>query len=351
MISSNKLRVIGIMSGTSLDGIDLVYAEFWLTEKWNFSVGPFQTIAYSRKWKDELQTLQSKDESYISQIDQEYGSLLGAYAHQFIKEHKLEVDAVCSHGHTIFHQPEKKITLQIGDARKIAEECQKTVINDFRSLDVELGGQGAPLVPIGDQLLFSNFDYCLNLGGFSNVSYQKNEKRIAYDICPVNIVLNKLSLKLGFEYDNCGDMASQGIINKPLLNDLNLLNYYSKSAPKSLGVEWVNKYFWPIVDSYTDSTINQLRTCVEHMAQQIGESLNNGKCLSTGGGTFNTFLMARIKNYSKTTIHIPTKDIINYKEALIFGFLGVLKLKDEINCLSSVTGASRDCSSGTILNY
>ncbi len=351
MRSSKKLCIIGLMSGTSLDGLDIVYAEFWQTEKWEFSIEKSKTISYCSKWKKELKELHLKDKDYIFKIDKDYGAFLGELTLEFIQENNITADAICSHGHTIFHQPENKFTLQIGDGEKIAQVCKTMVINDFRSLDVELGGQGAPLVPVGDQLLFSEFNNCLNLGGFSNISFQKENVRIAYDICPVNIVLNKLSQELNFEFDESGKIAAKGIINKSLLSDLNALAYYQKSAPKSLGIEWVNKHFWPIVDKHSDSIENNLRTCVEHMAQKIGENLSDGVCLSTGGGTFNSFLMQRIENYSKAIIHTPSNELVNYKEALIFGFLGVLKLADQTNCLSSVTGAIRDCSSGTIINY
>jgi anhydro-N-acetylmuramic acid kinase len=217
--------------------------------------------------------------------------------------------------------------------------------------DVELGGQGAPLVPIGDKFLFSNYDYCLNLGGFANISTDVNHERVAYDICPVNIVLNHYVKQLGFDYDDEGKIAATGQIHLELLKQLNGLSYYKKIYPKSLGLEWVNNTVFPLIDKVKLPVNDVLSTFVEHMAIQIASEVSNPKkssVLITGGGVYNTFLVNRLKMHTQQNIIIPEKDAIEFKEALIFGFLGVLKLRNQVNCLKSVTGASKNHSSGKI---
>ena len=201
MKREEKYHAIGLMSGTSLDGLDIAFAEFELNEKWKFKLGVCETIPYTEEWRIQLSNLHKKSNLEIQKKDNKYGLYLGDLAQKFMLKNKLHVDFICSHGHTIFHKPENNYTLQIGNGQSIANQSQQTVICDFRSLDISLGGQGAPLVPIGDQLLFQDYDYCLNLGGFSNVSYQRDGMRKAYDICPVNIVLNDLAQKLGYPFD------------------------------------------------------------------------------------------------------------------------------------------------------
>ena len=347
MKKEQKYRVIGLMSGTSMDGVDIAYAEFVYNENWQFDLGVCDIIPYSEKWKNELSNLHKKSHEKIQQTDIKFGIYLGDLAKKFIETNKLKVDIICSHGHTIFHKPENNYTLQIGNGQCIANQSQETVICDFRSLDVSLGGQGAPLVPIGDQLLFENYDYCLNLGGFSNVSYERNNKRKAYDICPVNIVLNDLAQQLGYPYDKNGLIAQKGNMLDSLFTQLNQLIYYEEKGPKSLGKEWINQNIQPLLKE--NSNISDLmHTFTEHIAFQIGKNIHEGSCLITGGGAFNSYLVERIKFYSKGDIHLPDKKIIEHKEALIFGFLGVLRYRNEINCLSSVTGAESDCSGGVI---
>jgi anhydro-N-acetylmuramic acid kinase len=226
---------------------------------------------------------------------------------------------------------------------------KQQVICDFRTQDVQLGGQGAPLVPIGDALLFSEYDYCLNLGGFANVSFKKGGERIAYDICPVNIVLNHYVKKLGLEFDDSGKIASTGKINSDLLAKLNQLEFYQKDSPKSLGLEWVQSHIFPLIDKLETDISVILRTFVEHVATQISNSIKPGtSVLSTGGGAYHTFLMGRIQELLHTEIVLPSPKLIDFKEALIFAFLGLLRTKNENNCLKTVTGASRDHSSGVV---
>lgn len=351
MIKS-EYRVIGVMSGTSLDGIDLVYTSFTFDTKWHFEIIFGDTVSYDLAWLKKLKDLVLFSESELKQIDVDYTSYLAGVINDFIVKYDIkDIDAVCSHGHTALHQPEKKLTYQIGNQPVLANLLQQTVVCDFRVQDVELGGQGAPLVPIGDALLFSEFDYCVNLGGFANMSTKINNQRIAYDICPVNIVLNYYVKQLGFDFDDEGKIASSGIINNDLLEKLNDLDFYKEPYPKSLGLEWVYTNTIPIIESFKLEIKDILRTFVEHIAFQISEEINNknnASVLITGGGVYNKFLIDRLKAHTSNPIVIPSKTIIEFKEALIFGFLGVLKLRGEINCLQSVTGALYDHSSGNI---
>lgn len=353
MIKS-QYNVIGVMSGTSLDGIDLVYATFNFDTIWSFQILHAETIAYNTYWNSTLKDLVSLTKIELRQIDEDYTRYLGSKIKDFIVQHHInEIDAVCTHGHTALHQPHKKMTYQIGNLPILASLLQQTIVCDFRVQDVELGGQGAPLVPIGDALLFSQYEFCLNLGGFANISYEMDSQRIAYDICPVNIVLNYYVRQLGYDFDDGGKIACTGNINFELLNKLNNLDFYKKSFPKSLGLEWVKSLIIPTIESYNVDVNDVLRTFTEHIAQQISKEINTRSHVSalvTGGGVYNDFLMERIKALSNNSIIIPSKEIIEFKEALIFGFLGVLKLRGENNCLHSVTGALYDHSSGNIFH-
>ncbi|WP_188654690.1 anhydro-N-acetylmuramic acid kinase [Yeosuana aromativorans] len=351
MIKSNY-KVLGVMSGTSLDGIDLVYTAFNFDSNWQFEIICAETLPYDKYWVNKLKGLVLLTENELQQIDKEYTVYLASKINRFIHKYKIsEIDAICSHGHTALHQPENKLTYQIGNLPDLATLLQQTVVCDFRVQDVRLGGQGAPLVPIGDALLFSEFDYCLNLGGFANISTDINNKRVAYDICPVNIVLNYYVNQLGFDFDDSGSIASTGNVNQDLLNQLNNLGFYKEPYPKSLGLEWVYKNVIPLMDSFKLDIKGVLRTFVEHIAVQISEEINhknNASVLITGGGVYHKLLIDKLKEKTNNAIVIPHKNIVEFKEALIFAFLGVLRLRGEVNCLQSVTGAQYDHSSGTI---
>ena len=339
------------MSGTSLDGIDIAYITFKFSKKWNFDLKKFKTFPYPISWKEKLKDSININSNELRILDKQYTEFLAAKINLFIKNYNIKkLDAVCSHGHTVFHKPEQGITIQIGNLEELSSLINYKVVVNFREQDVKLGGQGAPLVPIGDKLLFSKYKYFLNLGGFANLSLNEEEKFIAYDICAVNTILNNLSFKLGKDYDFNGNFAKRGNIIVELLNELNKIDFYKKSNPKSLAVEWNKKFIWPLINKYKSYSINDLlRTYVEHISIQISRVFKKKqKVLVTGGGAFNKFLISEIKNKSLAKFVIPKPEIINYKEAIIFGFLGVLKLRNEINCLSSITGAKKDHSSGVI---
>jgi len=344
------VKIIGLMSGTSLDGLDIVYVEFDKNELKNFDIIHSETIKYSSEWESKLRNGIHENTQELVELDVEYAVLLSELIERFIKKNKIsEIDFIASHGHTILHKPEEGYTLQIGNGQLISEKTNQKVICDFRTQDVNFGGQGAPLVPIGDELLFSEFDACLNLGGFANISYKRNNERIAFDISPVNIVLNHYVQKLGFGFDDEGKVAAKGKIDQELLNQLNQLSFYKKEHPKSLGLECVQEQIFPLIDSFELSVPTILRTFAEHIAIQISDSLKGRKdVLVTGGGVFNSFLMGRISFLSSAKVIIPSEEIINYKEALIFAVLGLLRSDNQVNCLSSVTGSKRDHSSGVV---
>ncbi len=338
------------MSGTSLDGMDLAAVEFGFeNSNWQFSVAFAETVTYPDIWLEMLKTAPTLQGEKLMELHSNYGRYIGNEINRFIRKTGFIPDVVASHGHTVFHQPENHFTFQLGSGAEIAAVTQTTTVADFRSGDMALGGQGAPLVPAGDRLLFAEYDYCLNLGGFGNISYEVNRERVAFDICPVNIVLNYFAERQGFPFDKNGELGKNGQINYPLLQQLDDLLFYRKEPPKSLGREWVEKCFLPVINRHKIPESDILRTLYEHIARQIGNTTSgNGKMLVTGGGALNIFLMERIAAHSPTKLIIPSNETINFKEAIIFAFLGVLRIKNEINCFASVTGAKHDHSTGVV---
>ena len=341
---TKSLTIIGLMSGTSLDGLDICSVKF---SDNNFKILDTKHIPYLPSFREELDKAYTMSAIEIAQLDVDFGKYCGNEIKKFIKDSKI--DYIASHGQTIFHTPNTGLTLQIGSGEQIAAITGIPTINNFRTLDVAHGGQGAPLVPIGDRDLFSKYTYCLNIGGFANVSTDYNGKRIAWDICPTNIILNEFAKKYGKDFDENGDLGNEGYINKNLLSELNSLPFYSQKAPKSLGREWIEQYITPLINTYGCSGFDKMRTLYEHMGFQIGKTLSKkGKTLCTGGGTYNSLLIERIQHYTESEIIIPNEEIIDFKEALLFAYLGYLRVLEKPNCLASVTGASKDVCSGTI---
>lgn len=348
--NNHPSTVIGMMSGTSLDGLDLASCSFIRSENgWEFKLEATETIEYTQGWTERLSKAHQLSGEELIKLDRDYGNFLGEEASAFIAKHNLKADLISSHGHTVFHRPEKGYTLQIGHGANIVAKTNLPVISDFRSGDVALGGQGAPLVPIGDKFLFGDYNACLNLGGFANISFENNGTLKAGDLCPVNIVLNHLAQKEGFLFDEDGQLGEKGIINQELLNSLNKLEFYTQPFPRSLGREWIEGHIFPLLEKFPDTTFNQLRTFYEHIAVQIAPFINPGnKVLVTGGGAFNRFLIEKINANTHAVLVIPSDQLIKYKEALIFAFMGLLRWNGEINCLKTVTGASRDSSAGAV---
>lgn len=348
--SENKIKAIGLMSGTSLDGLDLVAAEFWQNNgKWYFNIAASETGNYAKDWTEQLKMAPALPGQQLIKLHVEYGQYLGQKTKAFIHKTRFTPELIASHGHTVFHQPENGYTFQLGSGFEIAAITGITTVADFRSGDVALGGQGAPLVPAGDKLLFSAYDYCLNLGGFANISFDENNSRKAFDICPVNIVFNYFASKNGLLFDRNGDLGRIGNIDFLLLEKLNSLDFYKKEPPKSLGREWVESEFLPVLEEFECAEPDKIRTVYEHVAQQISKIIrNNGKLLITGGGAWNTFLTELIAAKSNSKITIPHPKIVDFKEALVFAFLGTLRVQKEINCFASVTGAKYDHSAGMV---
>jgi anhydro-N-acetylmuramic acid kinase len=346
-----KIQAIGLMSGTSLDGLDVCCCTFRReTKKWNFHIDCAKGYAYPDDLKQTLGTgAQQMTALEFITFHSAYGKFLGERVNDFMQEFNVHPDIIASHGHTIFHEPQKRIMFQIGDGAAIAAETRIPTVSDFRRLDIMLGGQGAPLVPIGDRLLFADYDYCLNIGGFSNISFEQDNRRIAFDISPVNYVINHYCRQIGLEFDKDGEIAQQGSVCQPLLDELNRMDFYHQTGPKSLGREWVETLVYPMLEKYGLNLEDRLRTFYEHAAYQIERVITahprpsgNSKLLITGGGAFNKFLIERIDALCPCEIVIPERSIIEYKEALIFAFLGTLYMANEPNCLASVTGASMD---------
>lgn len=346
----DRIEVIGVMSGSSLDGLDLCHVIFDLKNLSDFKIANSISISYNSNILEKLHNIVERKSEEINKIDIEYGIFIGESINKFISDFNLKnINLISSHGHTVFHQPEMGITLQIGNGEIINKMTGIKTVNNFRAQDLSLSGQGAPLVPIGDKILFSKFKYCLNLGGFINLSIKSDDQITAYDICPLNTVLNFYSKKMGYEYDENGILSTRGKINRDLFHELNSISFYSKKNPKSLGIEFVIDKIFPLIDSYKISEKETLATFVKHAAFQISKNINDSeKVLLSGGGTYNNNLVDILRNEYNINIFIPNKQIIDFKEALIFALLGVLRIQNKTNCLKSVTGAKKDHSSGDI---
>lgn len=354
-MNKQSYKVLGVMSGTSKDGIDIVEVELnYVKRQWNYQFVHAETYSYSDEWFHKLYTADRLPVQEIEQLDKDYTQYLGNQISRFIQTNSVKnLDAVCSHGHTVWHKPEKGFTYQMGNRAELAQISNQKVVCDFRVQDVKLGGQGAPLVPVGDRLLFSEYIACVNLGGFANVSMEAEGKRLAFDIAPVNIVLNHLAEDLNKAFDEGGEIARKGLVHQKLLRELDALEFYKMKSPKSLGIEWVREYILPLLYNSGADTSSLLATYTQHAANQIAKAIQGlkGKILFTGGGCRNKYLMERVALQTEAEIIIPGEQLIDYKEALIFGLLGVLKLRNETNVFSSVTGASQDHSSGVIFDY
>ena len=341
--------ILGLMSGTSLDGIDLALCDIG---EHGYRVLAAETVPYYEEWKQRLATLEHASAFEYALANVELGHHYGKVINRFLKG-KERPEAIASHGHTVFHQPEIGLTTQIGNGAILAAQTKTLTVCDFRTKDVALGGQGAPLVPIGDELLFGEYDACLNLGGFSNISYRLDNKRIAYDISPCNMALNKLAKLAGMPYDKDGRLSKDGRILPELLQKLNDLDYYHHKPPKSLGKEWFENTFYPVLEPFlaNNAVSDVARTVVEHIAMQIVANVPETAqtLLITGGGAHHAFLIQQIQ-YQRDSLNVIVPDnlIVDYKEALIFAFLGLLRLNGEVNCLRSVTGAREDCSGGCV---
>lgn len=350
-------KVVGVMSGTSMDGIDLAHCELTQQDngKWSYNITVAKTYEYNDLWRLRLSKLRNQNALNVYKTDRYFGEYIGELINEFISENNLEVDLIGSHGHTIFHQPESNISYQIGSVSAISAVTDIPTVGNFRAMDVAKYGEGAPISGIGDKLLFSDYDFCLNLGGFANISTISDGVPVAYDICPCNILLNRIAREFGQEYDEDGKIAEQGSIDYDLLSDLNSIEYYSLPFPKSLGREWINENFWFRVRQSDASKEDRMKTLVDHIGQQIGENIeklatdsSNKKVLVTGGGAFNNSLIGHLRTHTDADIVVPDSQLIEYKEALIFALLAVLRIENKTNILRSYTGAESDSVAGEL---
>lgn len=356
-------RAIGLMSGSSLDGLDIVFAEFQENGgKWNYEIIAADCYPYTTEWTNRLKEAATSSALQYQLLHADYGHFLGKQVNRFIEENDLyyKVALIASHGHTVFHLPEKGMTAQVGDGAAIAAETKLPVVSDLRALDVALGGQGAPIVPIGEKLLLGEYDYFLNLGGIANISSSSDAGLIAFDICPANRVLNMLANDTLKEYDDEGRIAASGKTDSQLLQQLNVLEYYQLEYPKSLGNDFGTEIIYPMIKNTGIRADNALRTYTEHIVLQIKNSLqhlktlrtrDNLKLLCTGGGAFNTFLVQQLREQLKDLhieVIVPDERLVKYKEALIMALIGVLRWREKTNVFSSVTGAERDSVGGAL---
>ncbi|MFT5479531.1 MAG: anhydro-N-acetylmuramic acid kinase [Bacteroidia bacterium] len=350
-------KVVGVMSGTSMDGVDLAHCNLTLNEndQWSYVINKAETIAYDDLWRLRLSKLRNQNALNVYKTDRYFGEYIGRLVVDFLERHQLDADLISSHGHTIFHQPDHNTTFQIGAGSAISATAGIPSVTNFRALDVAKGGEGAPVSGIGDQLLFSEYDMCLNLGGFANISAIKDGQPIAYDISPCNILLNRISREFGSEYDKDGEIAERGSIDYDLLGTLNNIPYYNQNPPKSLGREWINENFWFLVRESESSKEDRMKTLVDHIAEQIGKNIedlaeisNNAKVLVTGGGVYNKTLIDHIKTHTDAQIVIPNHQLVEFKEALIFALMGVLRIQNKPNILCSYTGADSDSVGGDL---
>jgi anhydro-N-acetylmuramic acid kinase len=354
------MKIIGIMSGTSMDGVDLALCEITENQgKYQYNILAAETIAYDERWRLRLSKLNRQDASVFWKTHVYYGKYLGRLVNDFLKKHNQTADLIGSHGHTVFHLPAENYTAQIGDGAAIYAETNIPTVCDFRSVDIALGGQGAPLVPIGDQMLFGDYQYCLNLGGIANISGMYHDKMLAFDVCPCNIALNRLARNIGKLYDENGELARIGALNEEMLDALNAVEYYKNFGPKSMSREWINTDFWHLTKDQVLSNEDKARTLSEHIAIQISkalyhfvdgeeEKLASQKMLVSGGGAFNSFLIDAIKAETSVQVIVPDENTIQFKEALIFALLGFLRVTNKPNSLASVTGAKSNSIGGAL---
>jgi anhydro-N-acetylmuramic acid kinase len=338
------------MSGTSLDGLDIASCIFSRENgSWEYEIEAAETISYTRVWAEKLSTAHKLDGYALTKLDSEYGLYLGECVNRFCERLNKKPSLIASHGHTVFHEPDTNISLQVGSGAAVSATTGLPVVSDFRSLDVCLGGQGAPLVPIADKLLFSDYDCCLNLGGIANISYDEEGFRKAYDVAPCNLLLNRLATQVGKEYDENGEMARSGQLNQMLLDELCAWDYFKRQPPKSLDKEQLLTDLIPAIGRAEIPLSDKIRTVTELIALLIGSAASmNGKMLVTGGGAFNKFLVERIQHYTSAEVVVPDEKIVSFKEALAFAFLGLLRVLNEPNCLRSVTGAPADSVGGAL---
>lgn len=352
-------RALGLMSGSSLDGLDLVLAEFQSAgQQWQYQIEAADCLPYTNEWKKRLRQATTLNTRAYLQLHVEYGHYLGDQVNRFIQNKGLEyrVGLIASHGHTSFHDPANRLTAQLGDGAALAASTRLPVVSDLRAMDVALGGQGAPIVPIGERMLFPQHTYFLNIGGIANLSFSA-DPYVAFDVCPANRVLNALAETMGHAMDADGAIARSGMVQQDLLHALGQLDYYQRKGPKSLANEFGTDVVLPMLIDSKYPIPDLLSTYCEHIAIQIAQAFSNmeslvpGDMLTTGGGAFNQYLMERIAAHLLPLgilPVVPEKDLVQYKEALIMAFIGVLRWRQDNTVIASVTGASATSIGGAL---
>lgn len=356
MMNKSRYKVIGIMSGTSLDGLDIACCSFSRSDRgWKYAIEHATTVKYPSSWLHRLSQAHTLNGEELMQLDADYGTFIGKSVKAFTEKTGFRAHLVASHGHTVFHQPAKRFTTQIGNGYSIYAACNLPVVSDFRMQDVAFGGEGAPLVPAGDKFLFSEYEVCLNLGGIANLSLDHGRQRIAFDICFCNMALNLLAAEASKKYDKNGMMAADGTIDTKLLKALSKQYTRYRSRRPSLGREIFESDLESLLADKSISLNDRLCTFTESAALEICNAIRaykkSARVLCTGGGAFNAYLITRMLEHGgdNLTFIIPDDDVVKFKEALVFAFLGVLRVRNEVNCLKSVTHALRDSSSGTVV--
>ena len=341
--------VIGVMSGSSLDGIDLALCRFERNgAQWSFAIEKAETTPLPGTLRERLLHATEAGALELARLHRDVGIAIGTACKEFRKG--TDAALIASHGHTVFHKPDEGLTTQVGCGAHIAALSGLPTVCDFRTMDVALGGQGAPLVPFGEKMLFPDHQAFVNLGGIANISIHHGKKPIGYDVCPCNQALDLLASEAGKSYDANGDLARSGEVDVELLAKLNALDFYAQAPPRSLGREWFDERMKPMITSKSPLK-DRLRTVTEHMALLIAQELDKAgvsTALFTGGGAHNAFLIERIATLGKAKPELPSAELINYKEAVIFAFLGLMRLRGEVNTLASVTGATRNSVGGAI---
>jgi anhydro-N-acetylmuramic acid kinase len=363
-------KVIGLMSGSSLDGLDIAYVHLQETGgRWSMEIQQTACIPYNHEWVEKLRGAIRLSALDYMLLHTDYGHFIGKAVNQFIEDHHLEhkVDMIASHGHTTFHMPLRGMTGQIGDGASIAAETRLPVISDLRALDLAFGGQGAPIVPIGEKLLLGDYGFLLNLGGIANLSFRyanenKEDQYHAFDVSPANRVLNMIVKRDGLLMDEGGKIAASGKLDTKLLAALERLDYYGLAYPKSLANDFGTDVVFPMVSGAKLSTADALNTFIEHIASQLKKDITEivgrhhiqpegQQLLVTGGGALNNYLVERIvANLEPLGIKVvvPDRQLIEFKEAVVMALIGVLRWREEYNVLSSVTGARRDSIGGAL---
>jgi anhydro-N-acetylmuramic acid kinase len=354
--SKSKKVILGVMSGTSCDGLDLALCRFvGEFPQVDFEVLSAHCFEYSAEWREKLQNAMHLSALDLTILEDQWSRKVANNILTFIEDAPEKPELIGFHGHTIFHQPHNGFTVQMGSGATLSRLTRIDTICNFRQQDVALGGQGAPLVPMGEKWLFVAYAGFMNLGGFSNVTQRIEEEdgsetMIAYDVCALNIVLNKLCGELNLPFDAEGKIAARGSISSDLLIALNEIKYFQSGKKGSLGLEWVEKDVLPVIEQYRETKSLSIETIIatftEHCAIQCSNAMPDGRYLLSGGGTHNITLIDSIRKHSNAQIEVPNKLLNDFKEAIIFAFLAGLRASELPNTLTSVTGASRSGSNG-----